>query len=362
MTGWSGYMRQNRQLIAAWALVLGLATMGQENHARAAEASPILVTPGAVGSGLYQESPLSFEPIALHFRDPTIERVGHLTYLGGLQVRSEDKRFGGLSGLQISSDGQTMLAISDRGYWVGATLDYDGDRLVGMRNVIVSPLLDRNGRPLNDKDKKEADAEAIAELPGSGIVVSFEGNNRLWHYGATLSDAIFGKRPHPLPLPVDIAKAIKKLPENGAIEAIATMADGTLLAIAEDGEEDDGNHLAWLIGATTIAQFTYRTDEDFSPTDASFLPNGDLVVLERRFTLLHGLATRLKLVKKRDIKPDKVVAGAEVASLAFPFNIDNMEGITARQGAAGETLLYLVSDDNYNPLQRTMVMVFRLEE
>ncbi|MBC6936400.1 MAG: hypothetical protein DWB42_11235, partial [Chloroflexi bacterium] len=120
-------------------------------------------------------------------------------------LRSEDKRFGGLSGLQISSDGQTMLAISDRGYWVGATLDYDGERLVGMRNVIVSPLLDRNGRPLNDKDKKEADAEAIAELPGSGIVVSFEGNNRLWHYGATLSDAIFGKRPHPLPLPVDIA-------------------------------------------------------------------------------------------------------------------------------------------------------------
>jgi hypothetical protein len=37
-----------------------------------------------------------------------------------------------------------------------------------------------------------------------------------------------------------------------------------------------------------------------------------------------------------------------------------MEGIAVRSGPAGETLIYLLSDDNYSALQRTLLMMFEI--
>ncbi len=48
--------------------------------------------------------------------------------------------------------------------------------------------------------------------------------------------------------------------------------------------------------------------------------------------------------------------------LRRPLTLDNMEGVAARQSERGETLIYLISDDNFRLLQRTLLMVFALEE
>jgi len=37
-------------------------------------------------------------------------------------------------------------------------------------------------------------------------------------------------------------------------------------------------------------------------------------------------------------------------------------GIDARRGPGGETLVYVLSDDNANPLQRTYLLMFELIE
>jgi hypothetical protein len=42
------------------------------------------------------------------------------------------------------------------------------------------------------------------------------------------------------------------------------------------------------------------------------------------------------------------------------LNIDNMEGVAAHRSASGETILTLISDDNYSPLQRTLLMQFTI--
>jgi hypothetical protein len=44
------------------------------------------------------------------------------------------------------------------------------------------------------------------------------------------------------------------------------------------------------------------------------------------------------------------------------LTVDNMEGIDAREGPGGETLVYILSDDNDNPLQRTYLPMFELIE
>jgi hypothetical protein len=42
-------------------------------------------------------------------------------------------------------------------------------------------------------------------------------------------------------------------------------------------------------------------------------------------------------------------------------NIDNMEGIATRRGQHGETFVYLLADDNYNPVERTLLLMFELQ-
>ncbi len=62
------------------------------------------------------------------------------------------------------------------------------------------------------------------------------------------------------------------------------------------------------------------------------------------------------------IVPGARLDGAVVAVLRPPLTVDNLEGVAVRRGAAGGTLIYLVSDDNFNPLQRTLLLLFALEE
>ena len=97
-----------------------------------------------------------------------------------------------------------------------------------------------------------------------------------------------------LPLDADFSM----MRSNAGIESLAHLADGRLLAIEEgpDGEADGISH-AWLIGPDgESGRLGYRRANNFRPTDAASLPNGDVLVLERRYTTVGGVAARLKLV------------------------------------------------------------------
>ncbi|RMF10317.1 MAG: hypothetical protein D6763_05935 [Alphaproteobacteria bacterium] len=341
-------------------LALGFGAAAAVVAANAASLSP---TGPSAANVTFRTVSVVAEPVSLHFEHQNVERVDGLTYLGGIEIKSDDPRFGGLSGLRVSPDGQTMLAVSDHGSWVGATLQYSQGRLTGVSDLVIAPILNSEGRTLPELDKVHADAEALTEIPGSGLVVAFEGDHRLWHYGASLTDAFHDKRPLPLPLPVDMVQTIAQLPSNMGIEGLTTLLNGDILAIAEGGLDKENETLkAWLVGRSGIRMLAYHARDNFKPTDLATLPNGDILVLERRFTLLQGLATRLRRVRAASLHDDAPLEGEIVATLAFPYNIDNMEGLAVRRNEAGETLVYMVSDDNFNPLQRTLLMMFRLED
>src|SRR5690606_2935132 len=109
-------------------------------------------------------------------------------------------------------------------------------------------------------------------------------------------------------------------------------------------------------------RLTYQRVGLFRPSDATILPEGDVLVLERRFTWIGGLASRLVRIPAADVTPGAVLRGAEVARIEPPLTVENYEGIATRRAADGTDLVYLVSDDNFNPLQRTLLMMFALEE
>ena len=61
------------------------------------------------------------------------------------------------------------------------------------------------------------------------------------------------------------------------------------------------------------------------------------------------------------VVPGAVLEGAVIATLKPPLTVDNFEGLACRASDRGETLLYLISDDNFDATnQRTLLLMFAL--
>ena len=58
---------------------------------------------------------------------------------------------------------------------------------------------------------------------------------------------------------------------------------------------------------------------------------------------------------------EQIVVGQLIAELTLPLNIDNFEGISTRSDVNGGVIIYLISDDNFNSRQRTLLMVFEFK-
>jgi hypothetical protein len=291
---------------------------------------------------------LQARPVALNPYDASVRRTGRLEYRGGLSLSSPDPRFGGLSGILISADGEQLLAVSDNGWWVEMRLTYTPEgELEGVRDGSIAPMRGIKARWL--ANIPAGDAEALAASPGSRAIVAFETRPKIWRYPAADGP------PLPLPMP----PGLKEAPANQGIEALTRLADSRLLAITE-GYVVAGGVVGW-IGTERggWSRIVWRTGRGFQPTGAATLPDGDVLVLERRI-LPPG--ARVRLLKARDIAPGATLSGPEVGRLDGPLTFDNMEGIDARRGSHGETLVYLISDDNYAFFQRTLLLMFRLND
>jgi len=65
-------------------------------------------------------------------------------------------------------------------------------------------------------------------------------------------------------------------------------------------------------------------------------------------------------MKLGDIKPGALVDGGVVFEANMWQDTDNMEGLSVHTGPDGESILTLVSDDNFSVLQRTLLLQFAL--
>lgn len=303
-----------------------------------------------------QEQPVTLESSALAFKidAPAATRVGRLVWRGGLEMRASSRSFGGLSDLHVTPDNRTLTSISDEGAWLVATPRFDPKgNLVGLDDARMGQLRGLDGKPIDSKP--EADAEAMARLPDGSWLVAFERRHRLWRY-PTLTQT---------PLPVEGPADIGRQPANGGIEALTALPDGTLIAISEEYSRQADTVMGWIGkpeagGRYAWSPFAYATIPDYKPTALALLPDGSFATLERAFDMVRGVRVRVMRFEAAQLKPGATVQPEELARLASPYAVDNLEGLAATRGAQGETLLWLMSDDNFNPLQRNILMLFEL--
>jgi hypothetical protein len=297
-------------------------------------------------------APYSVTAVSLDEDNLDIKAVGGLSWRGGIAITMSDRRFGGLSALQISRDGQRLTAVTDRGHWFQAELEYRSGILSGLRAPRLRPLLDLEGNALA---RRWNDAEALANAGPNGLVVAFERVHRLWRYDGAPDPTL--ARARRIAPPGDLSK----LPNNGGIEAMTRLCDGTLLAIAEQSRTRREFVPGWIISGSNWQPLRYRTAGALRPTGAATLPDCDVIFVERSFSFLTGLDIRISRIAASAIVPGADLVPKPVARLSNSLTIDNFEGIAARRNAAGDTLIYILSDDNFSPLQRTLLFMFRLD-
>jgi len=299
---------------------------------------------------------IAAKAVPLNEARPEQEKVGGLTFRGGLALTSAHPRFGGLSALRLSEDGRRITFISDEGSWLTAHLVHDDrGQLVGLDDAELGTLQDLEGAPLLEKE--EADAESLARMPDGSMVVGFEHHHRLWRYAAT--DGRLDGKASVVPPPPGIEKA----PANGGIEALVARDNGELVALTEYWIVDKLIR-GFVNGPKGWEPLGYRFQGAFRASDMARLPSGDLVVLERAYDPNRGIVgIRLRRVNRKDVKPGAALKSKLIAELAPPVTVDNFEGIDTIRTQNGETLVYLVSDNNFRTGdQRTLLMMFSLDK
>jgi len=306
-------------------------------------------TAGQIGS---QQPLVELLPLELDSRNPQQKEFGPLEFLNGFELRSRDSRFGGLSGLTVGTDGR-LYFVSDAGYWVSAwtTLDPDG-KLLDLTDWLIQPILSTTGAPVSGPLR---DAEALTRAPDGSFLVAFEQVHRIWRYPPP--PATFFSPPVAVPIPAEVSRA----PSNGGLEGITVFSDGRLLALTEEFQNPDKTFKGWLIEGKRFSELSYLPSEGFRVTDCATLSNGDVLVLERRYVPPGVLAARLKLVRAEKIQPGSILIGEELIKLQYPLEVDNFEGVAVQEDPRTGTVIYIVSDDNYHPLQRTLLLQFRLK-
>ncbi|WP_206933874.1 esterase-like activity of phytase family protein [Roseococcus thiosulfatophilus] len=269
---------------------------------------------------------------------------------GGLVLDTSAWGFGGFSGLHLASD-LTLTAVSDRGRWWRARLELDAAGAPrAVSGVRHGPLRDAAGAPL--RGITHGDAEALTRLPDGDWLVGFERRHRLQRHRLLEGPGA------PFPSPPGLTDA----PSNGGLEGLTLLADGRLLALAEQLRGTaPGTTRAWL--GTIAGRRVAWTPRDYVPatpmvpTGAAGLPDGGALVVERDFSLFGGFRCRLAHLPPQAFAGSGPLRGETLLHLPGDGPADNWEGVAVARHA-GRTLVALISDDNERAAQRSMVLLY----
>ncbi|MGJ3232534.1 MAG: esterase-like activity of phytase family protein [Oceanicaulis sp.] len=327
--------------------------------ARRTAALLLAMLAAACGSPAPQDAGVAAEPAALFPDDPGRAQIGALRYAGGLVLTSETQGFGGWSALELNEDGSRLLALSDSGVWMRARLEVEDGSPAGLAEIRLAPVLGPDGAPLAGD---RADAEGLAPLGDGRYAVSFERDHRIavFELGADWSGIDTAvETAFPAPPGADRLRA------NAGIEALAADAE-RLYAGVEDPLVSGQPHTLWVYDRTALGAppraLQLALEPGFGLTALTIGPDGALYLVERfwarevgnRIHISRLSADQLAAAGGAPLTPERL------ATLSPDMTVDNIEAAAFAE-IDGAPMLILMSDDNFNAEQRTLLLAFRLE-
>lgn len=284
--------------------------------------------------------------LALDPDNPARRQVGSLTFIAAWELRSPNENFGGISGLVASASGR-FVGIGDAGTLISFGLTNEAQK----HKSLIAPLPNLAGPDISYRDR---DSEGIAVDPDTGQYwVSFEANHAIRRYSASFKTQTGIVRP----------VEMRGWTRNKGAESIIRLKDGRFIVIGES--VDNSTHPALLFSGdpvepgSSVMPFRFRPPSGYRVTDGVQLPDGRIAFVNRAVGFPQGFSAKISLMNSISINRGATVSATVIASLAPPLLVDNLEGIAVTQ-EAGDTFLWLISDNNFSIFQRTILMKFRL--
>ncbi|MEO1043209.1 MAG: esterase-like activity of phytase family protein [Pseudomonadota bacterium] len=283
---------------------------------------------------------------------PEATGLGCLTMTSAHSL-SGDSTFGGFSGMVLDQETGNLLLLADNGRIRELNLSLtESGEVTGVTGGASHSILDESGRALA---KRNGDTEALTPWRGGYLVTRERVHDALlierqggdFVITETIADLSGGAA----------------LSNNGGYEAAAAIGNDQAIFISEGTLRSGEAMITFFDGAGLIDRGLYQPADDFAVTDifADEL-GGRLFAVERAFSPSLGPRTRLTVAPLESAMDDNTatLVPAELGSLTLAEGTDNMEGLAYYRSSDGGENLMIISDDNFNSIQRTVLMTFRL--
>ncbi|SFI88596.1 esterase-like activity of phytase family protein [Albimonas pacifica] len=275
-----------------------------------------------------------------------------LRLLSAIELRGDRPDFGGLSALEVDARGERFVALTDQGAWVEGRLQRAGGRLTAASEARFAPMLSGGVRPSPRMRDAEGLAIAAPDLSGPRHV-GFERRKRVERMPGGAEgpgEGVIVAEPEAWLIPGP----------NAGPEALAAAPDGRILAVMEKPFARGEPFSAAWIGPGPEAPAPYRRATvpqllPMSATGADFDDKGRLWLLMRDFDFAAGFSFAIVRFRREG---DGFVDGEVMLEMPPGPGSDNAEGIAAWTDPLGRTRLLVVTDDNLNLLQRTVIYEF----
>lgn len=283
------------------------------------------------------------EPVSPDDQGVFDDRLSGLGLVGIWSLTSGRDEFGGLSGLVVSESGD-LMAVSDQGQFI--ILPTDRETGAPAEFGRIAAMRGEDGAPL--AGKTQGDAEGLAMRDGVAFV-SFERDHRVSAFdlqgcrGAAREVVLTRLNP---------TVAGVELPNNRGPEGLAIMRDGTI-RVGIEARDTSSAVSGKLMTDGSLGEVIETSPPAFQLLTGIEHRDGLTAIVYRAYDPVRG--NRISFTVDR--------AGARVASgsLKPPEPVDNIEGIALGPLKDGKRRLWLISDDNFNPRQRTLLFAFELE-
>lgn len=285
-------------------------------------------------------------PVTLRRDDRASTRVGALTLLAGWKLSSTSAQFGGWSALHI--DGSRVTMIGDYGSVLRFRLTQFG-RAVEAR---IDPLPAGCGSPV---DKRERDSESLAQAP-DGWWIGYESHHRICRVSGDFTRA----------LAVHTPSQMTDWRKSGGAEAMVRLNDGRVLVFAEARPRNSAARPLLVFAgdpttaATPVVVRAYVAPDGYSPTAATQLPDGRILVLHRNFGAPALFTTVLSVIDPTSLETGAPVQGVAIARFVPPLLSDNYEGLAVTVEGK-RPIVWMLSDDNFMGWQGSYLLKFALD-
>lgn len=264
-------------------------------------------------------------------------------------------KFSEISDLAYWDKAQKLFMISDEGKLFVFHAKFT-EKIEDLKAIEAANLTKKGGKRFK---KWAKDSEGMTIDAKGRLLISFEGKAKIGWFHKN-SDKI-GQRIKKYTIPTLLQNPKNYRSRNKSLEALAWHPEYGILTVAEwPLKQDDKKQQTIYALNGKKWHFKAEPEEKSAVTAIEVMQSGDLLVLERSYTgLTNPFVVTLKRVYLKNCK--KGICRTEVLAKMNThkgWSIDNFEGLTR----VGKNRYVMVSDDNDNFFQRTLLIYFEVKE